>query len=485
MPKTPVVPISNLRIRVRSRTGKQVQAAILSLDSPALTTKTDAMGFATFGLTEAQIAALSPANQITLHAKKRHHGPDPGVGKVVVPGEIKLTATVSKAGFDPKTLGLDRDKKGAFLDLVLMDAGFNFGVATPGVATRRLTSDQVQKELMFLQSNGDVVLTTVSEFQFNHDTTSGEFDACDPAKCKLASPTIDSRVGVQKATIANVKFLYLVKYDPGKPKAATDKIPGQRFLRDKFQWNNMSLSLMDQRHVVGMARMCKELKSKHGVVAIFTLGMSGDTVRADAHGHGVAIDFGGCCKVEPDSTNKNATVRPGTDFIVFSHWGNLPMWNGVTVKANPEDPALWKRLKGGDDDGHDYSADPSGNISRLHYRLDPAPFQESVPATVTDPALAAQLGTVASHFVTTREIFQDVYDFATREYSDGNPTLGPLSAAATADIATPIDSHRGHFILHPDYPKPNAPGAKNGRQAHVDHLHFQLGPTYFPSVRTK
>lgn len=161
------------------------------------------------------------------------------------------------------------------------------------------------------------------------------------------------------------------------------------------------------------------------------------------------------------------------------------MWDGTTVLANPTNSALWKRLSV-NDDGHDYSADPSATVSRLHYRMDPAPFQDPVPAALatSDPALAAQLATVATHFVSAQAVFQGVYDFATREYTDADSTLGPLPAGAPAETQTPIDSHAGHFILHPDYPKPNAAGAKNGRQAHVNHLHFQLGATFYSSPRT-
>jgi hypothetical protein len=478
MSKTPVVPVSNLRIRVRSRTGKPVKDATVSIDNPAMSAKTDADGFVKFGLTESQVTGLGAASQITLRAKKRHHGPDPGLGKAIVAGELVVTAKVSMAGFDPATPGLAKDKKGVFLDLVLMDAGLNFGAATPGVVTRRLTADQVQKELMFLYVKGDVALAPDSEFQFDHDPASGEFAACNPLTCTLKSPVATKRVGVQKATIAGVKFLILTSFTQSAAKA-TDQIPGQRFVRDKFGWNDMRLSLVDQRHIVGLARLCKDLVAKHAIAAIVTQGISGDSARKDTHGHGLAIDFGGCCKALPDPADKNPTVRLQTDFIVFLHWGNFPMWNGVTVKANPTNPALWTRLTV-NDDGHNYE---TTTTRQLHYRLDPAPFQDPVPATVTDPALQAKLAAVAPHFVTARALFQDIYAFATREYSDGNSTLGPLPAGAAADVATPIDSHSGHFILHPDYPKPNAAGAKNGRQAHVNHLHFQLGPTDYPAVR--
>jgi hypothetical protein len=462
-----------------------VADADVTVDAPASTTKTGADGFAKLGFTEAQLAALSPPGQVTLHVKKRHHGLDAGVGNAIVPGEIKVSVTVTMKGFDPATPGLAKDQRGAFLDLVLMDAGLNLGQQISGTVTRRLTDDEVQQELIFLFRKGDVVLAPESEFQFTHDPTSGEFDACDPSKCKVKSPAANRRVSVLKATIAGVKFLMLMSFAPSARAPKTDQLPGQRFLRDKFGWANMTLSLLDQRHVVGLARLCTVLQVKHGVAAIYTQGISGDTTRADCHGYGQAIDFGGCATDLPDPANKNPTVRLGTDFVVLLHWGNHPMWNGTTVLAHPTDPTQWTRLAV-NDDGHDYAADPAATVSRLHYRMEPAPFQDPVPAALvaSNPALAAQLATVAPHFVSAADIFSSVYDFATHEYTDANTTLGPLPAGAAVETPTPIDSHAGHFILHSDYPKPNPAGAKNGRQAHVNHLHFQLGKTSFSGPRT-
>mgnify|MGYP007115112028 CR=1 FL=1 len=128
--------------------------------------------------------------------------------------------------------------------------------------------------------------------------------------------------------------------------------------------------------------------------------------------------------------------------------------------------------------------------------LDPPPYQDPVPASA-DPALAPALATVAPHFQKASVIFEEVYDFATQEYSDNNPVLGALPGGVT-DTTTPIDSPQGHLILHPDYPSPNtlqrdASGAPvpdparpgkfkenvNGRGAHVNHHHFQLGPTRY------
>ena len=43
----------------------------------------------------------------------------------------------------------------------------------------------------------------------------------------------------------------------------------------------------------------------------------------------------------------------------------------------------------------------------------------------------------------------------------------------------------GHFVLFPDYPHPdNPPGNSNGRGAHINHLHFQVGPTTYAVTRS-
>jgi hypothetical protein len=396
-----------------------------------------------------------------------------------VPGELRVTVTVDAKGFAAGTAGIEKDKTGDFLDLVLADAGLNFAAATPGTPTRRLTDEQVQKELMFHHRSGDAILDSASEFEFEHDPASGEFAACDPNKCTIKKPAANRRVGLRKATIAGVEWFALLSFT-NSTKRKTDLIEGQRMIRDKFGFGNTSLRLLDQRHVVGLTRLCRMLRGR-GIQAVYTQGVSGDNTRTDCHGHGTALDLGGVATQPPDPTDKKPRVRLGIDFIVFSHWGNLPMFDGKTVAANPTNPAAFVRLKV-NDDGFDYSTDPTGATRRLRYRLDPPPFQDPVPAPGPTPeeiALNAELVKVAPHFVAARDHFRAIYGFSTAEYSDSNNVLGPT---ATPDVTTPIDSHDGKFILHPDYPEPG--GAKNGRTAHINHFHIQLGRTELGAVRT-
>jgi hypothetical protein len=490
--KTPAVPTSvTLRFKVRARSGRAIDGATVTVTAGS-TTKTetsDAQGFAKITLMKADVDASSGAINVTV--KKFHHGPDPFPSPIVSAGPLTVSMTVSLSGFDPTVANVVKDASGLFLDCVLADGGMR--LATPqnrfaqadiasGIRARRLTNDQVQQELMWCHLEGSVTLTPGSDFIFDHDTSMGEFDPCDPAKCKVKNPPIANRVSLKKPTVGPVTFFALTNF--GVSAIQKTDLPGQHFLRDTFDWANTSLQTLDQRHVIGLVRLCNELNLTHGVVAIYTQGVNGDTSRSDCHGYGMALDFGGMSTNLPDPAAKHMTVRLGVDFIVDLHWGQVPMWDGTTVAANPSDPTTWRRQAG--DDGFDYSKDPSGARNKLHYRLDPAPFQDPAPAG-TDAAVAAQMATVATHFQAAGGIFKAVFDFATTQYTDADKTLGPLSPPAPEPTPTTIDDQSGHFILHPDYGTPNTPNvlnAKDGRQAHINHLHFQLGQTFYNSPRT-
>jgi len=464
---------------VRTRAGRPIPEATVDLDTGAkvLSGKTDNRGFFAQTLTSADLAAATPPGSITVRVRKHHHGPDPGIGGTVTSGILSVTATVDSSGFDPSTPGLAKDAQGGFLDCLLVDGGYAFAADSFMTLARRLTDDEVQKELMLRHHQGHVTLDAASDFVFDHDTSMGEFDPCDPAKCHILRPLASTRVSLASPVMAGVRFFALTNFSPSPPQSTSDVIPGQRFLRDAFDWQATALRLLDQRHIVGLVRMCSELSSTRGIVALYTQGVSGDTVRPDTHGYGLALDFGGVSTELPDPNEKHRTVRLGTDFIVFLHWGRVPMWDRVSVASNPTDPSKWVRLTKLDDD-FNYGTDPTGAHSRLHYRLDPPPFQDPVPASAPS-AFAADLAKVATHFQMAASLFQDVYEFAVGEYSDGNTILGRLPKG-TSDTPTPIDSHAGHFILHPDYPHPNnPPNAHNGRGAHINHLHFQLGPTFY------
>lgn len=493
------VQITKLRIQVRTRAGRGIEDAEVHVDVGPVTKtlKTDRKGFTLwFMFTRDEIEA--GRGQLVVRSAKKHHGPDPtGIDKVV-PGERRTTVTVGTSGLDPATPGLESDAHGAYLVHVLMDAGMNRG-ALANTITRRLSDDEIQKELIFSHQLGSIVLAPGSEFVFDHDPASGMFDPC-TAKCTLRSPKPDQRVSLKTSKVGAVT-LYLLESTVPSAFSAKDILPGQRFTRDTFGWSKRPLQALDQRHVAGLVRLCRELHREHGIVALYHIGVNGDTSRPDCHGYGLAIDFGGCGTELPPEGAKSMRVRLGVDFLIFLHWGNVPMWDPVTVAKDPGNSSSWKRHPKVDrHDRTDYTQDPAATKIKLHYSLDPAPFQEPVPPG-TDPALATELDKIAFHFQMARSVFLDVYKFAVKEYSDDNSILGPSTVAETP---TPIDSHRGHFILHPDYPRPNDlklddAGQKtpdptqpngfkekvNGRGAHVNHFHFQLGPTNYKDQNGK
>jgi hypothetical protein len=120
----------------------------------------------------------------------------------------------------------------------------------------------------------------------------------------------------------------------------------------------------------------------------------------------------------------------------------------------------------------------------LKYRLDPPPYQ-NVAITTTDAELATRLARIAPHFVEAGRLFRAAYDFFVREYADTAPTtvLPPAQPPQPIPPPTPIDSHDGHFLIHPDYSSPDTPNADDGRNAHSNHIHAQLGPTRYARPR--
>jgi len=502
--KTPAVaPPVKLRVKVAAPSRRGIDGASVDFVVGSATTNatTDASGFASFTVGQADLAAAG--NSVSFTVKKRHHGPDPGPAGTFAPGTVTASAVVTGSSFDPSTFGLGRDSRGPFLEIRLVDGGITLAASSAGVAsTRRLTDDQLQKELLFYHVSGILTLDAASDFVFDHDPTNGEFDKCDPAKCTIRSPPIANRVTLASPTIAGITFFSLTHFGPSAP--APGDVPGQRFLRDTFQWQNLKVERLDQRHAVGLVRLCAMLGLFGKIKAIYTQGVSGDQSRKDTHGHGTALDFGGMSTELPDATQNSAAhpgektrdVKLGTDFIVFLHWGRVGMWNATSVAADPGNPSSWTRqglpTNQVFDDNFNYSTDPTGATKPLRYRLDPPPFQDPVPPTA--PAALAQL---APHFVTAANLFKRVFDFATQEYTDSDPTLGPLPAGQTEPPPTPLGGQVGHFILHPDYASIDTfsihmhngvPGTTpeddmNGRSAHVNHLHFQLGPTHFTSPR--
>jgi hypothetical protein len=95
----------------------------------------------------------------------------------------------------------------------------------------------------------------------------------------------------------------------------------------------------------------------------------------------------------------------------------------------------------------------------------------STPGEVWQP-----VGTGATHFrlddapgrELERDFFRAVCEFIAGQWQD----LSSSPDAAAAPSA--IGAHS--FIMHPDHPT-SKPGTKNGREAHQNHIHMQIGVT--------
>jgi len=121
--------------------------------------------------------------------------------------------------------------------------------------------------------------------------------------------------------IHGVTFFHLGgKFAPSNERKGD--VEGQRFTRDDLRIANERITALDQRHLVGMVRFCRQMSLHHGIVAIYTVGVSGDSARKDCHGHGLSLDFSGFSKALPSPLPKGLAIvknaiRLGTDFIVF------------------------------------------------------------------------------------------------------------------------------------------------------------------------
>ena len=136
------------------------------------------------------------------------------------------------------------------------------------------------------------------------------------------------------------------------------------------------------------------------------------------------------------------------------------------------------------EDGRSYRNDfnPVPALDRLLYRLSelPAVADRNASHVLTD-----------AHYQRAEAIFDDIYDFLVLEYSHRDAMLGPITVSPTdsqtvkdqknlalADDAGGAPGTLGQvsgFVIHPDYPEPNSGGNRNGRQAHDNHFHFNLG----------
>jgi hypothetical protein len=173
---------------------------------------------------------------------------------------------------------------------------------------------------------------------------------------------------------------------------------------------------LDPRNALALVRFCRWLSQTWGVTELHHLGIDGSAPsdRNDCHGQGRAVDWSGV-----------AGTKDGAAYTLSV----LKDWGTVSTPSTPG--GTWQ---------------PTGT-NQVHFRLDDAPGSEFA-----------------------RDFFRSAYNFIAGQWQDhsANPD-GP---------ADPSVIGKGSFIMNPDHPSSNpAPGAKNGREAHANHLHMQIGVT--------
>jgi len=183
---------------------------------------------------------------------------------------------------------------------------------------------------------------------------------------------------------------------------------------------------LDARNVVFLTRLAS-LMRWYGATIIYHIGFLFEASRNDCHGQGRACDFAGA-------------AGDGWEITVAQHWTGQPIvmpadWTAPNGKRYSQGAKLpdWPPL-----------------FKQTTFRLDSAnPY--------LDPSLNPDLA---------RDIFYSAYQHAVTEGTDTREAV-MSSIGATSS-----------FVLHPDHPTSNPdPTAKNGREAHWQHIHMQVGPT--------
>lgn len=476
----------------------------------------------------------------TISVSKANHGPVVPYGAAFAngPGSVKLrykpgaaagqgtltidglTPTQEVRWGKPRVVGPTQN----ILHMTLVEGG-ELGREHPTVRTRRLSAphrpetppqpvSQIDEELLFHIAHGGLALDPASDFKFKSvqetqpDGTVKDVHKLDlPPRPRGDFPTVP-KLRIRNAVAGGVRIMHILQFVPTRTPAGYDISR----LADTHGLN--------PRLVVGVVRLCRVLAAL-GVRMMITVGFNrgGDT---KFHGPGRAIDFSGVtmahviplkdpdnpaitdptdphvsARVKPawqdvtviiDGAPTNATVFQrgcvaGVDFIVDFHWG------GVQLLVDTQTPAGIVRRR---EDARPYQhiAAPTRR-EKLLYRLSAlpgAPPQRSAPHALTD-----------AHYTLAGTVFRAAYQFFATEFSHRDARLGPLpiptprtpravlaalTAAALDDAngpdAAPIEPGAiAGFVLHPDYPEPdarNSDGSLNPRrQTHRNHIHANLG----------
>jgi hypothetical protein len=156
------------------------------------------------------------------------------------------------------------------------------------------------------------------------------------------------------------------------------------------------------------------------------------------------------------------TIVAQRDFLVFFHWGRLPMLFETDARGTRQ---TVRQNSTSADFRDDFKPDTAAG-PRMFYRL----TDINVPADPADPTsvpkrLAGQELTT-EHYEDARQLFLEVYQFFTAEYSHENRTLGTSAAGGSTNVPGEVAG----LVIHPDFP------SQGLRAAHQDHIHANLGP---------
>ena len=181
-----------------------------------------------------------------------------------------------------------------------------------------------------------------------------------------------------------------------------------------------ALRNLDPRNAVALARLAAWASTTYGVHTIAHIGVNGDGsgARTDCHGQGRAVDLAGLEGTTGDSS---------FELYVLRDWGARSV-------PDESDPAGPRRPQW-----------PPG-ARELSFRLESDPDASSLAA----------------------ELFAALYDVVAAQWQDRDDQ--PTGAAPPTRIG------ERSFVMHPDHPASN-PAGSNGREAHANHLHLQIGKT--------
>jgi hypothetical protein len=225
----------------------------------------------------------------------------------------------------------------------------------------------------------------------------------------------DRKISISPPTINGVEFRYLTHIDKKGGKKSEAK----------------PLLDLDPRLVVFLWKLATMLNRGFNVDTIYHIGFHGDGGN-NCHGRGRALDFAGAS---------------GTDFdlTVAGNWSSQP----VTLQKDYRNPKTQKTIP----KGTVLPDWPTKPFQDVYFRLDVSLNPHLDPTKNFDKA---------------SDLFQSVYALAAEQCTD-------TSDASKSPTEIGPDSS---FILHPDYKLSNPdPKGKNGREAHWQHMHMQIGPT--------